>query len=201
MKTEGYWLRTNESITIPIPTCYKDCLSLAQSDWYRVVGQKWSYLRLFLNLFNPKHSSLLFWFRMCQYKGLFYLPCKIIYIIIARRRNVQIPTCVKVGYGLYLGHAICMVINEGTVIGNNVNLTQFLNIGSNNDTPAVIGDQVYVGPHVCIVEDVNIGSQSSIGAGAVVVKDVAIKATVVGVPAHEINQNNPARFIKNIYPV
>lgn len=201
MIIEEHSLRTGETIHIPIPTCYKDCFSLAQSDWYRVVGQKWSYFRLVLNLFNPKHTSLLFWFRMSQYHGCFYQPCKIIYKIIARKRNVQIPTFVKVGYGLYLGHAICMVINEGTVIGNNVNLTQFLNIGSNNDTPAVIGDQVYIGPHVCIVEDVNIGCRSSIGAGAVVVKDVSRNATVVGVPAHEINKNNPARFIKNIYTV
>ena len=122
------------------------------------------------------------------------------YKFVAGRRNVQIPTTVKAGYGLYLGHGICMVVNEGTVIGNNVNLSQFLNIGTNFDTPPIIGNNVYIGPHVCIVENVHIGSASTIGAGAVVVKDVSSESTVVGVPAHEINKNNPMRFIKNAYP-
>lgn len=75
---------------------------------------------------------------------------------------MQIPRICKIGYGLYLGHGICMVINKNTVIGNNVNLSQFLNIGSNHDTPAVIGDNVYIGPNVCIVENVHIGNNSNI---------------------------------------
>ena len=200
MRIEEYRLRTDEVIKIPIPTRYKDCIVLAKSDMFRILGRIPSTSRLLLDLFNPKHSSLLFWFRMSQYKGLLFPLCKVLYKGISRRRNVQIPTVVRVGYGLYLGHAICMVINEGTIIGNNVNLSQFLNIGTNYDKPAIIGNQVYLGPNVCVVEDVNIGSNSTVGAGAVVVKDVPIEATVVGVPAREINKNQPARFIKNIYP-
>ena len=90
-----------------------------------------------------------------------------------------------------------MVINGGTIIGNNVDLFQFLNIGTNHETPAIIGDEVYVGPGVCIVENVRIGSKSSIGAGAVVVKDVPAGSTCAGVPAKVLNYNDPARFIKH----
>ena len=67
---------------------------------------------------------------------------------------MQIPRQCEIGYGLYIGHGICMVINQGTVIGNNVNLSHFLSIGTNKSTPATIGDNVYIGPNVCIVEDV-----------------------------------------------
>ena len=94
-----------------------------------------------------------------------------------------------------------MVINEGTVIGNNVNLSQFLNIGTNHNTPAIIGDAVYIGPQVSIVEDVKIGNDSTIGAGAVVTKDVPEKATVGGVPARVLNYNNPGRYIVNRWPL
>lgn len=194
-------LKTGDTIEIPIPDNYSDCILLAKSDEYRMIGRIPSTMELILNLFNPKKIHLLFWFRMCQYHGSLYYFFKVIYKYTSRKRNIILPTQVKVGFGLYLGHAICMVINEETIIGNNVNLSQFLNIGTNNDTPAIIGDMVYIGPHVCIVEEVHVGSQASIGAGAVVVKDVARNATVVGVPAHEINKNNPGRFIKNIYPV
>jgi serine O-acetyltransferase len=90
-----------------------------------------------------------------------------------------------------------MVVNPGTIIGNNVNLSQFLNIGTNHDTPAIIGDYVYIGPHVCIVEDVKIDNGSTIGAGAVVTKDIPENATAAGVPAKVLNYNDPERYIIN----
>lgn len=93
-----------------------------------------------------------------------------------------------------------MVINSGTIIGNNVNLSQFINIGTNHNTPAVIGDNVYIGPNVCIVEDVKIGNNSCIGAGAVVIKDVPEKSTVAGVPAKVISYKEHY-YINNKWPV
>lgn len=74
-----------------------------------------------------------------------------------------------------------------------------LTIGTNKRTPAVIGDNVYIGPSVCIVEDVNIGNNSSIGAGSVVVKDVPENATVAGVPAKVLNYDNIGRCVNSRY--
>jgi serine O-acetyltransferase len=92
---------------------------------------------------------------------------------------------------------MCIVINETAVIGNNVNISQFTTIGSNDGRAAIIGDNVYIGPSVCIVEHLEIGNNSSIGAGSVVTKDVPENATVAGVPAKVLNFNSPARYIKN----
>ena len=78
------------------------------------------------------------------------------------------------------------MINPRTIIGKKVNVSQFLTIGSNHNTPAVIGDNVYIGPGVCIVEDVHIGNNVTIGAGSVVTHDVPDYAVVVGVPAKVI---------------
>ena len=111
--------------------------------------------------------------------------------------GIHIPRTTKIGYGFYIGHGIGIVINGGTVIGNNVNISHFLSIGTNNDKPATIGDNVYIGPNVCIVEDVRVGNNSTIGAGAVVVKDVPDNATVAGVPAKVISYKSPGQFIKN----
>ena len=117
------------------------------------------------------------------------------YIAVSKKYNIQMPPETKIGYGLYIGHGICMVVNEGTVIGNNVNLSQFLNIGTNHNTPAIIGDNVYIGPSVCVVENVHIGSNTTIGAGSVVTKDIPRNATAAGVPAKVLNYDNPARYI------
>lgn len=105
----------------------------------------------------------------------------------------------KLGYGLYIGHGVAIVINPGTTIGNNCNISQCLTIGTNEKNYATIGDNVYIGPGVCIVEGVNIGNNATIGAGAVVVKDVPENATVAGVPARVLNYNNPEKYIMNRY--
>ncbi len=98
-------------------------------------------------------------------------------------------------------HGICMVVNEGTIIGNNVNLSQFLNIGTNHVTPAIIGNNVYIGPQESIAEDVRIGNCSTIGAGTVVTRDIPECATVAGVPNRVLNYENPARYITNPWPL
>ena len=119
----------------------------------------------------------------------------------SRKTQVQIPASVKRGYGFFIGHEICIVINEHSIIGNNVNVSQFMNIGTNYKTPAIIGDNVYIGPNAALVEDVKIGSNSTIGAGAVVTKDVPENATVAGVPAKVLNYNNPGRFVNRRWPI
>ena len=115
----------------------------------------------------------------------------------SRKTQVQIPASVKIGYGFFIGHEICIVINEHSIIGNNVNVSQFMNIGTNYKTPAIIGDNVYIGPHVSIIEDVIIGNNATIGAGAVVTKNIGENSTAVGVPAKEIHNSFPGQYIKN----
>ena len=86
--------------------------------------------------------------------------------------NLHISASTKIGFGLYIGCGVGIVMNASTKIGNNVNISQFLSIGTNHNTPAVIWDNVYIDPNVSIVEDVTIGTNSLVGAGSVVVHDV-----------------------------
>lgn len=196
MKQECYNLN-GKKVFIPIPESYKDCMTLIQSDRYRISGRIESFILIILRNLRPFSSSVLFWLRLCQYKGWCWIICRIMYEFASRKTQVQISTSTKIGYVFYIGHGICMVVGVGTIIGNNVNLSQFLNIGTNHETPAIIGDNVYIGPHVSVVEDVKIGSNSSIGAGAVVTRDVPENATVAGVPAKILNYYSPGRYINN----
>lgn len=151
-------------------------------------------------LFAVNHCfTYSFWLRVASIKNPFQIIGKLMHRRLTRSYGIQIPRETKIGYGFYIGHGVGIIINGGTIIGNNCNISQFLTIGTNKRTPAVIGDNVYIGPSVCIVENVNIGNNSSIGAGSVVVKDVPENATVVGVPAKVLNYDNPGRFVNRRY--
>ena len=59
--------------------------------------------------------------------------------------------------------------------------------GSYTDGPIVIGDDVWIGAGVKILDNITIGEGAVIGAGAVVTKDVAPYSIVAGIPAKVIS--------------
>lgn len=139
-----------------------------------------------LNALTTKNHRLAwqFWWRILQFNP--SLPVKIIaklmYFKLSRKFGIQIPIKTQIGPGFYMGHGIGIVVNGTAKIGKNCNISQFTTIGSNKGQAATIGDNVYIGPGVCIVEDVKIGNNVKIGAGTVVVHDVPDNATTVGNP-------------------
>lgn len=190
-------MRNGDEVAIPIAQSYKDCVTLIQSDYCRLTGRKTSIGRILISTLVKTHFATLFWMRLSNYKGWLYFPCRLMYKMVCMINQIDIPPTTKIGYGFYIGHGVCIVVNSGTVIGNNVNISQFLNIGTNHETPAIIGDNVYIGPMVCVVEDVNIGNNATIGAGAVVTRDVPKDCTVAGCPARVLNYNHPGIYIGN----
>lgn len=59
--------------------------------------------------------------------------------------------------------------------------------GSYTDGPIVIGNDVWIGAGVKILDNITIGEGAVVGAGAVVTKDVEPYAIVAGIPAKKIS--------------
>ncbi len=109
--------------------------------------------------------------------------------------GVEIQHRAKIGSGLKMSHGVALVVHKSTTIGKNCSLRQCTTIGNKTDADGnktagtVIGDNVDIGANVCIIGKLVIGSNSTIGAGSVVVKNVPEKVVVAG---------NPARILKSL---
>ena len=192
---------TVNDLTIPVPESYSDCLELIRSDYFRITGRRTgSPLKLWAMHFKSPSMGFQFYFRLCQYRGFLRPYFRLRMEKYRRKYALLIPTDVRVGYGLYIGHDNGVVINASAVIGNNVNLSQFTTIGSMNGTAATIEDDVYMGPSVCVVEQVRIGRGAMIGAGAVVTHDIPAGASAAGVPARVLSADCGYRPV-NPWPV
>lgn len=183
----------------------KEIIKYIKSDYYRYKGGNAKAISLFKVIqylvFGRNHGfKYSFWLRLSHKKNIFWPLAIFMHKRMSTKYCMQISHRCQIGYGLYLGHGICMVVNHKTIIGNNVNLSQFLNIGTNKETPATIGNNVWIGPNVCIVEDVKIGNNACVGAGSVVVKDVPENSTVAGAPAKVISYKTH-QFIQNPWPM
>ena len=203
MKGIDYQLNNNsdnEVITIPIPESYKDCGTLIKSDYYRRRGVIIPIWKILLKSLPYPCMAASFWLRLSSYKkGALYCFAKIMHRYYRLHHGIDIRTK-HVGYGLYIGHPY-MQISDNAIIGNNVNLSQFLTIGTNTTHGAIIGNKVYIGPSVCIIEGVNIGSNTTIGAGTIVVKDLEANSTYVGNPARRVGENKHPEYIRNPWPI
>lgn len=107
--------------------------------------------------------------------------------------GIKIPYQVKAGSGLRVYHGYALVINKDTVFGENCTLRHSTTIGNKGefDRPCpVIGDNVNIGAHVCILGEIEIGDNVIIGAGSMVTKSIPSNCVVVGNPARIIKQLN-----------
>lgn len=141
-------------------------------------------------LVHERGFVYLLWLRLTSVKSPIRPVFWLIYHHLSSKYGIQISTNTNIGSGLYIGHGCGIIINPTAKIGKNVSLSQFLTIGSKKGKAATIEDNVYIGPSVCLVEDVIIGHDSQIGAGSVVTKNIPPFSVAVGIPAKVIKRYN-----------
>ncbi|RYD35457.1 MAG: serine acetyltransferase [Verrucomicrobiaceae bacterium] len=143
------------------------------------------------------------WLRACSLTryGLYHIAA-FLHQRSAVRHGVFIDPMTEVGGGLYLPHALNIVVNRRCRIGRNVNLSQGItlgiaNRGSRAGTPE-IGDRVYIGPGAVIFGAIRIGDEAAIGANSVVTKDAPDRSVVVGVPGKVISHEGSDGYVNSI---
>ena len=176
---------------------YALCKDYIRSDYYRIRGRRTdSLIKIFTATFLDIGFRFLFWFRLAKCRNkLIQWPARLIYMHLRMKHHIDIDRNTDIGYGLRIVHGGPCVVNFSSHIGDNVDIYQYTSIGSMYNKAATIGNDVYIGPSVCIVENVHIGDGVTIGAGAVVVKDIPRGVTVAGNPAREISQKEPGRLV------
>lgn len=100
--------------------------------------------------------------------------------------GLEIAPGVPVGGGLYVPHPVGCVLHAQS-IGENVSIIGNATFGTRTDGRwPTIGDRAFIGVGARVLGGVAIGSDSSIGANAVVLHDVPPGGVVVGVPARPV---------------
>ncbi|MHB8420452.1 MAG: serine O-acetyltransferase [Myxococcales bacterium] len=102
--------------------------------------------------------------------------------------GVELPPGARIGPGLYVGHHGGIIVSGEAVLGVRCNLSQGVTIGvadGPNGTRGapVLGDRVYVAPGAKVFGPIRVGSDSAVGANAVVHRHVPDGVTVAGIPA------------------
>lgn len=113
----------------------------------------------------------------------------VLYVLVNWMWGIDVGYTVKLGRRVRIWHHGGIVIGARS-IGDDVHIRQNTTVGvlSRDDLLAkpTIGDRVDIGAGACVLGDVHVGNDAVIGANSVVVKDVAPRATMFGVPARPV---------------
>lgn len=154
-------------------------------DYYRMTGEPYRVgLKSFVLKYRQHNLQFAFWYRRYQRYAGFYT--KFMLYRMSRKYGLEISTKAQIGRGLYLGHPYNIMVGEGVILGNNVNLHKGCTIGRTNrgniGSPC-IGNNVFIGINATIVGNIHIGDDVLIAPNSYVNIDIPDHSVVIGNPA------------------
>lgn len=111
----------------------------------------------------------------------------------ARKTGIEIHPGAKIGKGLFIDHGCGVIIGETSVIGDNCTLYQGVTLGGTGKEHGkrhpTLGNNVMVSAGAKVIGSFQVGDNSKIGAGSVVLHEVPPNSTVVGVPGRVVKRS------------
>lgn len=116
--------------------------------------------------------------------------------------GVEIHPAAVIGSGFFIDHAMGVVIGETAVVGEDVTIYHGVTLGGRGTESGkrhpTIGDRVVVGAGAKVLGAITVGSDSRIGANAVVVRDVPPNSVVVGIPGQVVSRTAVTAPVKSL---
>ena len=107
--------------------------------------------------------------------------------------GIEIHPGAKIGRGVFIDHGMGVVIGETSEIGDRCLLYQGVTLGGTGKESGkrhpTLENNVVVGAGAKVLGGICVGTNTRIGAGSVVVKNVAANSTVVGIPGRIVHQS------------
>lgn len=104
--------------------------------------------------------------------------------------GIEIHPGAKIGERFFIDHGMGIVIGETSEIGDDCSIYHGVTLGGTTwqkgKRHPTLENNVVIGAGAKILGPITIGTGARIGCNAVVVKDVPVGATVVGVPGHVV---------------
>lgn len=148
---------------------------------------------------NPKGRLVMAFFRLVHVLRasmatfILFLPLFLLYrLLVEWVLCIELPWKTRVGPGFRIDHGQALVVNDGTVFGAGCTVRNSTTIGNKRlkdgtySRAPIFGDRVDIGANAVIIGPITIGNDVSIGAAAVVVKDVPPGHVAIGNPARNV---------------
>lgn len=125
------------------------------------------------------------------------LPLKLIARLLSQvcrcLTGIEIHPGARIGQGVFIDHGMGVVIGETAEVGDRCLLYQGVTLGGtgkeNGKRHPTLANDVVIGAGAKILGAIEIGANTRVGAGSVVVRNVEANCTVVGVPGRVIHQS------------
>jgi serine O-acetyltransferase len=112
---------------------------------------------------------------------------------------IDIHPAAKIGRRLFIDHGIGVVVGETAAIGDDCTIYQGVTLGGTRPTAdqaghkrhPTIGNSVIISSNAQVLGPFKVGDGATIGAAAVVLKEVPPGATMIGNPARQITRRAP----------
>ena len=133
------------------------------------------------------------------------LPARLLSQLARFLTGVDIHPGALLGRRLFIDHATGVVIGETAIVGSDVTIYQGVTLGGtgkgHGKRHPTICDGVFIGNNANVLGNINVGKNSRVGAGSVVLADVPPNSTVVGVPAHIVYNNGQRVLITDPHDI